>query len=205
VVVPVTIPDLSALPDLVLYLALAVAALLEYVFPPFPGDTVSVMGGAVAAARGAPLVLAVLALTAGSLVGMTATWRIGRSVGARLVGKADGELVLGLEVGALRKAAVRLEQNGGWLLVLNRFLPSFRALVFVAAGAAGLPLRRVLALGGLSALLWNVLLVGVGVVLGRNAGRIEAWLSNYRVVVLSLLAVVAVVLLGRWLWQRRRA
>jgi membrane-associated protein len=111
---------------------------------------------------------------------------------------------MGLEVGALRKAAARLEQNGGWLLVLNRFLPSLRALVFVAAGAAGLPLRRVLALGGLSALLWNVLLVGLGVVLGRNAERIEAWLSTYRVVALSVLGAVAVVLVGRWLWRRRR-
>lgn len=58
--------------------------------------------------------------------------------------------------------------------------------------------------GGLSALLWNVLLVAVGAAVGVNAARIEAWLSTYRVAALSLVAAVVVVAVVRWVVRRSR-
>jgi membrane protein DedA with SNARE-associated domain len=88
--------------------------------------------------------------------------------------------------------------------VLNRFMPSFRAVVFVAAGASGTPLPRVLLLGGLSALAWNALLLGVGDAIGAKADKLEDWLSQYRLVAIVVTAVVVLVLVARWALRRRK-
>lgn len=188
------------------YLVLAAAALLEYVVPPVPGDTVTLLGGAYAASSDRSLLLVLAALTAGSLVGMAITWRVGLAVGARLSTLPPEQKVLGFfSAGQLQKAQALMRSRGGWLLVVNRFLPSFRAVVFVAAGASGVPLSRALFLGGLSALAWNALLVSVGVAIGQNAQRIDTFVSTYRQAAYVIVAVVAAGFLARWAWRRRRS
>lgn len=187
------------------YLVLAAAAMLEYLAPPFPGDTVALLGGAYAAGGQRSLLLVMIALTTGSLVGIAATWRFGLALGARLSTFPAERRVLGLPVARLQAAQVLMRQRGAWLLVVNRFLPSFRAMVFIAAGAAGIPLSRALLLGGVSALAWNALLVSVGVALGENAERIDTFFSTYRHAALGAVGALVVALLLRWLWRRRRS
>lgn len=62
------------------YPLFALAALLEYLFPPFPGDSVVVLGGAWAGLGDRSLPLLHLALFAGNLLGIAVTWRIGRAL-----------------------------------------------------------------------------------------------------------------------------
>jgi membrane protein DedA with SNARE-associated domain len=187
------------------YLVLALAALTEYLFPPFPGDTVALLGGAYAASGERSLILVLVALTAGSVAGMAGTWRVGLALGARLSTWPPERRVLGVRVGALQQAQALMRQRGAWLLVTNRFLPSFRAMVFLAAGASGVRLSRALLFGTLSAFAWNTLLVGAGLVVGRNARRIDDFLATYRVVALAVVALVAAVLVARWALRRSRA
>ena len=187
------------------YLVVGLAALLEYVFPPFPGDTVALLGGAWAeqGERSWPLVL--LALTVGSLGGITSSWAFGRWAGVR-VDRRPGERVLpGVTHEQLHRAQAAMRARGDWLLVLNRFLPAFRSVVFIAAGAAGLPLPRVLALGSLSALAWNGLLVATGAVVGEHAEAWSPWLWRYRIAGGVVVGLVAAGWVVRWVVQRRRA
>jgi membrane protein DedA with SNARE-associated domain len=184
-------------------LLLGVAALLEYVVPPFPGDTVTLLGGAYVARGEHPLVLVLGALVLFSLVGMAATWRLGRALGHRVDAAKDGPLAFGLTHEQVRRAQALMRTRGDWVLVLNRFMPSFRAVVFVAAGASGVPLPRVLALGSASALAWNGLLLVVGANVGANAEALEAWLSRYRTTAL-VLCVVALAAFLAWRWWKRR-
>jgi membrane protein DedA with SNARE-associated domain len=186
-------------------LLLGVAALLEYVFPPFPGDTVTLLGGAYAERGEHPVWLVLASLMVFSVGGMTAMWAVGRAIGHKLDAAKEGPLFFGITHAQVRRAQALMRERGDWVLVLNRFMPSFRAMVFVAAGASGTPLPRVLALGSLSALGWNALLVGVGAVVGVNADRLQDWLARYRLVALGLTAVVVAVFAVRWLLRRRRA
>ncbi|MCA3012356.1 MAG: DedA family protein [Myxococcaceae bacterium] len=186
-------------------LLLGVAALLEYLVPPFPGDSVTLLGGAYVARGEHPLALVFTSLLAFSVAGMAATWRLGRALGQRLDSAREGPLFFGVTHEQLRRAQAAMRTRGTWLLVLNRFMPSFRAIVFVAAGASGVPLARVLALGSASAMAWNVLLLTVGYTVGAKADALEAWLTRYRTVALGLCAAgLSVFLAWRW-WHRRRA
>ncbi|MEW6435026.1 MAG: DedA family protein [Myxococcota bacterium] len=186
------------------YLVLGLAALIEYLFPPFPGDTVALLGGAYAAFSDRPLLLVLVGLTAGSVVGIAVTWRIGLAIGGRVSTWPPERRFLGIPAGKLQRAQALMRQRGAWLLVVNRFLPSFRAVVFIAAGASGVRLSRALALGTVSAFAWNALLVSAGVAIGRNVERIEEFLFTYRVAAFAAVGGVALVLLGRWMVRRAR-
>ena len=62
---------------------LAVAATAEYLFPPFPGDTVTLFGAFLAVAGKLNWALVWGAVTLGSGVGLTLDWWVGRWLGAR--------------------------------------------------------------------------------------------------------------------------
>ncbi len=187
------------------YPLFGLAALIEYVFPPFPGDTVSVLGGAWAVRGDRSFVLLHLALTAGSAVGIAATWRLGRALAGPFRRAPESGRVLGMSVLHIRKAQTMMRDRGTFLLLANRFLPSFRSVLFVAAGASDMPLRRALALGSVSAALFNALLIGVGAAIGDNAEAIGQFFSTFRIASLGALGVLALGFLGRFLWRRGRA
>lgn len=187
------------------YPLLGLAALIEYLFPPFPGDTISLLGGVYAARGERSYALVLVALTVGSLLGIAANWRVGKAIGGRVDALPDGKLMLGITHAHVRRAQEVMRRRGVILLVLNRFMPSFRSVLFLAAGASNMPFGRVLALGTVSALLWNGLLLFAGVEVGDHAERIEAFLWRFRLIGFGVLAVVGLVWLVNLLVKRHRS
>jgi membrane-associated protein len=94
-------------------------------------------------------------------------------------------------------------RHGPIYLVVNRFLPGFRALFFVAAGMTRMPARQVLLYGGLSAALWNLLILAIGSLVGANLDALTAGLTRYALVVWIATGILVVGLVGRALWRRR--
>jgi membrane protein DedA with SNARE-associated domain len=187
------------------YPLFGVAALIEYVFPPFPGDTVSVLGGAWAGRGERSYVLLHLALTLGSLVGIAVTWRVGRALAKPIRVAPETGRILGLQVTHIRRAQTAMRERGAMLLVANRFLPSFRSVLFLAAGASDVPLAKALLLGGVSAALFNAMLIAVGAAIGDNVEATTQFFVKFRVGSLVVVAVVTLFFLGRFLWKRARA
>ncbi|MFN7130634.1 MAG: DedA family protein [Myxococcales bacterium] len=180
------------------------AAALEYVFPPFPGDTVTLAGG-VYAVRGklsVPLVFA--AITAGSICGALADYFIGRWISTRLENRKPGSRLDRLfSLDDLHGWEARFRERGAYYLIVNRFLPGIRAPIFVAAGVSRVPLGKVLLFGGLSSVLWNGLLFGVGFALGDNAERLEALVGTYSRVAGAAVLLVLLAVAVRFLMRRK--
>lgn len=185
------------------YLLLGLAALIEYVFPPFPGDSVLLLGGVYASRGERSWVLVGLAVTLGSAVGLSANYALGRWVTKKFGGQPF-EFRFGLNSTNLHWVQAQLKKNGSWLLVVNRFLPTFRSLVFIGAGAAELPFRRVLVLGLVSATAWNAALLGLGYLLGGNAELVEQFLKQYQRVAFIVIAAVVLFFAGRAFLKKKR-
>jgi membrane protein DedA with SNARE-associated domain len=118
-------------------LAAGLGGFLEFVFPPFAGDTL-VFLGFIAAARGQAsfLLTFLVALTAGTAGAAVAYWLGGRLGGLPLLkGRPAREA-------RLRRTGRALERYGWPLLLLNRFLPGIRGLFLPLAGIARIPLVR---------------------------------------------------------------
>ncbi len=178
------------------YLALAAAAFVEYVFPPFPGDTVTLFGTFLAATRGysAPRVFSTITLA--STLGGLAPWGLGRWM-ARHPDRGPAFLRAPANQELLERVRRGFERWGGWYLIGNRFLPAVRAFIFVGAGLSGVSARRVLLFGGLSASLWNALLFGLGFGIGENWDRLEAVMTSYQWGTLAVAALLFVLWLSR--------
>jgi membrane-associated protein len=183
---------------------LFLGSLIEHVFPPFPGDTLVVLGAWYAVNGKISWPLAFVAVTSGAVVGAWIDYRIGVALGAAL------------ERGAMRRGPITLEhvrrveagyaRFGAWFLLANRFLPGIRAFLFVGAGAARLPVGKVLLWGGISAAAWNALLLLVGAYLATNLTEFVGWLERYTALAWMGMAVVAALLLARFAlaaWRRK--
>ena len=178
------------------------ATFVEHVFPPFPGDLLVVLGAWYAVRGELPWPLLLLFGTAGAVCGAWVDLRVGAWLGRRLDLNASRSRLLPPERLAAFEAAYR--RHGAWLLILNRFMPGIRAFIFVAAGAAGIPARRVLLLGGLSALAWNALLLAAGALLAHNLEELIGLVQRYMQVAGAVLVAAALLLLARALWHRRQ-
>lgn len=178
------------------------AAFIEHVFPPFPGDLLVVLGAwyAVHGELSWPVVFA--AVTGGAVAGAWVDHRLGAWLGQRLEHSPVAARVLSRERLARFEAAYR--RWGSWLLLLNRFFPGVRGFLFLAAGASGIPLARTLLLGGLSAAVWNGVLLAAGALVATNLGELVTLVDRYMRTAGALLVVAAGIALARVLWRRRR-
>lgn len=183
------------------FLILGASAAIEYLFPPFPGDAITVFGAFLVTRRGWPLVPVMLAVLAGSMVGFMIDYGAGRLL-ARSEERWTGRLA---RVRPRLDALVeRFRRHGALYLVINRFLPSVRAFFFLAAGLARLPAWKVLVFGGASALLWNALLFVLGATVGSEWERLRSIVHTYALAASGALAVAVGALAIGWWWRRRR-
>lgn len=184
------------------YLVLALAGSIEYLVPPFPGDTIVLFGSVLAGTAGYSAWLVYLCVTSGSIVGGVCTYGVGAWIGKReekWPGFLRGEKTRD-RIGTVIR---RFERHGAVYLALNRFLPAFRAVFFLAAGMAKLPLWKVIVFGGLSAAVWNAALLGLGFALGHNFDELKRVYEEYTLVTLAVVGVIAAGFGIRWLWRKR--
>ncbi|WP_163868953.1 DedA family protein [Myxococcus eversor] len=184
-------------------LVLGLAAALEYVVPPFPGDTITLLGGVYAVRGSQPWLLVFLVVTAGSVVGAAINYMVGHWLAGRFDAH-PGRSYFGITHARLEEVQSRMRRNGPWLLLANRFLPGIRGLIFVAAGAARMPRVNVLGLGAVSAMAHTGLVLALGVAVGGNLEKLTALMSRYQYAVVGLVVVGVVAVLVR-MFARRRA
>jgi membrane protein DedA with SNARE-associated domain len=180
---------------------LLLSACIEYLFPPFPGDLIVVFGAFLVARRGwsAPAVFG--AVLAGSVLGFMLDYAVGRWLGRTEERWTRGRLHRFRP--QIDRLVERFARHGALYLAINRFIPSLRGLFFVAAGMARLPWWKVLAFGTLSALLWNALLLALGLSVGNSWDRLVTVFQTYGIAFWVVALVVLLALLVQRRWRRR--
>ncbi|HVK77344.1 MAG TPA: DedA family protein [Kofleriaceae bacterium] len=178
--------------------ALAGAATIEYVFPPFPGDVITILGAVLVTAAAWSWLGVLSAVMVGSLAGAALVFELGRSWGERRRARGGSHAAL------LDRLVERFRRHGAAYLVVNRFVPGVRSLFFVAAGLAGMRRGPVYAYAMLSALLYNLALFALGAALGANLDRLERLVMTYTVAFFVIAGVAVAGVVGWKLWQRRR-
>jgi membrane protein DedA with SNARE-associated domain len=111
----------------------------------------------------------------------------------------------------IRPARVRLATRwfarfGDGLVFVARLIPGTRMVVFVSAGAHGVPLWRFILLDALASAIWVPLLLLAGNAMGERIGGLHRgieWLTD-RIQWLILLVVVGFVLRRIWLNRERK-
>lgn len=167
--------------------------MLEYLFPPIPGDTITLLGAALISGFGWSWAAVVAAILIGSLGGAASNFLIGR----RLRGRGHTRP-------SIERMMARFERHGPAYLLINRFIPGVRAIAFVAAGMSHMRPRDVFFYGGISVVAWNTLLITVGAAIGANLDTLQHWLRRYTTGAWVALGAVAFLLIGWQLIRRHR-
>ncbi len=186
------------------YALLGLGALVEYVFPPFPGDVVVLFGAFLVGSSGWSGPAVFVAILAGSLVGLSLDWAFGIWVRKRDAGWRASSRLWRRFGGSIDRFGPFYSRWGAVCILFNRFLPAIRAAFFVAAGMYRIPYWKVF-LGGLaSAAAWNALVFFVGFQLGNNWERMLGFFRTYSSVAWVAVGGAALVLVLRAILSRRR-
>lgn len=172
------------------YAILSLGAALEYIFPPFPGDTVTLFGVFLSVTAGYRTGIVFAAVNIGSMVGSLCAYAMGHW----LLGHPDRSpkfLTSERAAAAIAGMRARFQSNSTLYLIVNRFIPGFRAVALVAAGMSRVALWRVVLFGGLSSLAWNAFIFAIGFAVGNNWTMLQRWVSRYTFVVVGIAILVA--------------
>jgi len=147
-----------------------ITSVIEYFFPPLPGDTFLIFGAYLAAIGDINVFLLFASATLGGLIGSLGIYSLGATKGRKYFLKKNFTFFSASRVRALEGF---FRRRGGIVIVLNRFTPGFRPFFFVAAGIAKMPFFRVASYSLASIMAWNSGLIYFGYQIGHRVGRIR--------------------------------
>lgn len=179
--------------------ALAAVMLVENLFPPIPSEAVLPLAGFLVDQGRLELWETLLLATVGSTLGAVLLYALGRWGGRPVLLRWHGVLRLSEE--QLDHADEWFDRHGPKLVFWFRMVPLARSVVSVPAGASEMPFVRFCALTAAGSAIWNAVLVGAGVAVGRNWRMVAEVIGRYStgtVVVLGAATIIA----GVWWWTR---
>ncbi len=175
---------------LVAYLILMVSAIVENIFPPIPGDTVTVFGAYFVSKGKLGFWGVYVSTTVGSVIGFFIMYLLGLKLGTRLLNARWTKKTFSAE--KIKKVEYWFTKYGYWVVAANRFLSGTRSVVSIFAGFFGLRWQLVLLYSFISAAIWNGLLIYGGYLVGVNWQKITGLLKQYNQIVLIITAAVIV-------------
>jgi membrane protein DedA with SNARE-associated domain len=172
---------------------------------PLPSELIMPPAGYLAAKGEMNVYLAVLAGTAGSILGALLNYALAVFVGEPIL-RRYGKYVL-ISERSLDKAEAFFKRHGEIGTLLGRLVPVVRHLISIPAGICRMNLGRFVLFTGVGAGVWCAILVYIGWLLGSHEeGLQQAAVKAYtHLALLYLLPVVCLAVAGYILWHRRRA
>ncbi len=194
---------LEQIDPLVAYIILMISAFVENVFPPIPGDTVTVIGAYLVSTGKLGFWGVYVSTTVGSVIGFFTMYLLGLKLGTRLLKTRWVRKAFNPQ--RIEKVEHWFARYGYWVIAANRFLSGTRSVVSLFAGFFALRWYWVLVLSFVSAFIWNGLLIYAGYLVGVNWEKITILIKQYNQWVLIIMALaVAGYAAYRFLIKRKK-
>ncbi len=150
---------------------------LETVFPPIPSEVVLPLAGYLAERGRMGLLAVVVSATAGGVLGAVLLYEVARRLGEDRAARLVARIPL-VDREDVDRAIAWFARHGGISVFFGRLIPGVRSLISLPAGAASMPFGRFVAFTTAGTLVWNVLLIGAGYLLGSQWQQAEEY-STY--------------------------
>jgi membrane protein DedA with SNARE-associated domain len=168
--------------------------LLETIIPPIPSEAVLGLAGVLIRTGEMNVVPVVLFATLGSILGAIFFYWLGRLLGPRRSHAFLDRLPL-VETEDVDRTFEWFERHGRSAVFFGRMVPIVRSFVSVPAGVVKMPFLQFIVYTAGGSLIWNSVLIGLGVAAGDWVQANLHWL-DYAVVAIAVLAVA-------WMVYRR--
>jgi membrane-associated protein len=181
------------------YLVVFTIAMLDAFFPIVPSEATAIAAGVVASTGGLSVEIVILAAALGAIAGDNISFALGHFLGARVERRFfKGEK----SQKRLQWARKTLDERGGYLIVVARFIPGGRTVTTFTAGfVETFPWRRFIVYDAIAGAIWGSYTVLLGYFGGKSFEE-EPWKGLLLAFGIAL-AVTAVVEVARHLRRRR--
>lgn len=191
----------SDLTPIWIYILLFAFAYVENIFPPSPSDIVIVIGGSLIGTGSLSFVPALVFSTGGSAAGFLTAFALGWQFDKKLI--HAGKLKF-INIQSVDKVENAFQKYGYYLIIANRFLPGTRAVISFFAGMSRLNIHVTILLSALSSLLWNSILLYLGMVFGKNVAIVDKYLGTYSNIVIIISVVIVLFFLSKFLLIKKK-
>jgi len=174
-----------------IYAFLFLSSFIENIFPPIPGDFVTVTGGALAASGRLNIFAVFLLVYAGGILSMMLIYYLGRSQGRDFFLKKNYKIFS-------RDDILRLDdwfqKKGAVLLIFNRFIVGVRAVIALVAGISRYSPVRKFIFVSISFWIFNGLLLFSSYLFVINFETVYYYLRLYEKIVWPIIIAIAVII-----------
>ena len=181
------------------YLFLYASCVTEGLFPPYPGDTVILLGGFFASLGKLDFFAVFFVSAGGSMTGAMILYYLGKRKGRKIFSQGK---ILNLKL--LARIEGWFERWGEKVILASRFLTGIRSSVALTAGVGNVRTRIMVLYSLISIFLWNGLIIVTAAVFENNWRALYRFLALYNRIVLTLLAVAIIVGLIVYLIRKKR-
>jgi len=178
--------SLSGVGVIWIYAILLIAAYLENIIPPIPGDTVVIFGAYLVGLDRIEFIPSLIVTTIGSLTGFMTYYYIGSSRGRSYFEKKNYKW---FNEQRIAKVIEWFSKWGVMLILVNRFLAGTRSVVSICAGFVKMGWMKVATLALISSFVWNGILITAGYYAGRNWKVVEGMVRNYNYIVSAIILI----------------
>lgn len=189
------------------YLGIFLMIALENVFPPIPSEVILTFGGFMTTYTDLTIPGVVVAATIGSVFGAVILYGIGLMLDVERLEKIVDRWghILRVKKEDIRRADAWFDKYGYWTVLFCRMIPLIRSLISIPAGMSNMKFGMFLLFTTLGTLIWNVVLVLLGALLGDSWEDILAFMDVYSNIAYAVIAVAAVVFLVLFIRKRKKS
>jgi membrane-associated protein len=181
------------------YAILFVLALLDAIIPIVPSETSVITAGVVASQGDLSLPMVILFAAAGAFAGDNIAYWLGKRFGQRIT---DRFFTSEKSQQRVEWAHRQVDERGGELIVIARFIPGGRTVVTLSAGTLEYPYRKFVLFDAIAASTWGSYAALLGY-FGGSAFEDQPWKGLLLAFAIAF-AVTGAVELVRWYLKRRR-
>jgi len=170
------------------YLGIFFLMLIESSFIPFPSEIILIPAGYLASKGEMDISFILLASLLGSVGGALINYFGALYVGRKFLLKFGKYILISKET--LDKMELFFQKHGAISTFTGRLIPGIRQLISIPAGLSKMNLKVFIFYTSLGALLWSIILVALGYMIGENQELIKEYLSQIVTITLVCVAII---------------
>jgi membrane protein DedA with SNARE-associated domain len=179
----------DSIPPLYAYLVLFGVAFLENLFPPFPGDTFTIIGGYLCAVGKLDLGPTFLAVILGTMLSVMGLYYLGRKLGRPFFKTRNWVFPHSSDIDRAERLFARY---GILTLLFSRFVVGVRVAIAFGAGMTRYPAGKTAVYSTISAALFQGTLIALAFLLHAYVLHVKKGFDLYATIVLVVVAVILI-------------
>lgn len=166
-----------------------VITFVENIFPPSPSDSILLFMGSLVTLNVVGFIPLLIFSTLGSTCGFLLMYYIGDKFGTKITKSKKFSFI---NEKNLEKPDAWFKKYGYYLIVVNRFLSGTRAVISFFAGMSKLNFTKTLILSTISAALWNLILIELGIIFTKNLNQVISYMTMYGKILFPIIILLIV-------------